>query len=832
VEDGLNAAADTERGGVRILLVVASSPSRRSRLLPVLYRQIMVQTQAAIDEGLNEEQRLGRRRARTKVLVAETPTEAEELYQRYHPYLMGIACDRELAVDCRPDSRAGLAFLERVRRDAADLPLLLMDRDPDEDTRKAAEAIGAKLVDLSAESVPAFFEAYLRDHLGFGDFVFRTDDGREAGRAATVRELETLLPGMPGEPVLRHWKRNDFSRWLFARGEFALADRLRRLRNDIIEDPEAMKTFLAGVLRSRRIRRQMGVVADFRADACGPETAFAKAGDGSMGGKGRGLAFLAAQLQEHPDIQERFDAVRIAVPNTLVLATDLFDAFLDENELRLHSRTAMTDEDIAGRFLAARLPRRLAEDLRAFAEKVTWPLAVRSSSLLEDHQMHPYAGIYRTYMLPNADPDPGERFRQLADAVRLVYASTFYAEPRAFAERTGRRADEEKMAVVVQKMVGQRYGDLFYPVVSGVAQSYNYYPIAPMTPEDGIANIAMGLGVTVVGGERSLRFCPRYPRNLPQFSTVDDILANAQRFFYGLKMAEPRVSLGRSAETTLDKREIADVEDAAPLEWVAGSYSPEEHRVKDGYTAGSHPVATFARILKYDAVPLAEVLCRMLDLGEKAMGCPVDIEFSLNAPAGHGEKPELALLQIRPMAARKELVSIDIDEGEISGAVCYSGHALGNGVIGDLRDIVFVKPENFDPARTADIAREIGRLNAGLVKAGRTYLLVGPGRWGSQDPWLGIPVQWAEISGASVIVETTHESFRPDPSQGSHFFHNLTSLNLSYFTIAEDADDRIDWKWFQSRPVEKVSRFLSHVRLDRPMTVKVDGKTSRGVVIG
>lgn len=833
VEDLLNAKADTGKGGVRIILLVEGSPARLSRILPMLYRQIMVQTQATIEEGLNEEHRRLQRSARTKVLIADTLEAAEDIYRNYKSYLLGVISEKALMRSCRLDPDAGLSLLKRIREEDSNLPFLLVDKGAELDTRNAVESGSASILDLETESVPGYLWHYLQRHLGFGDFVFRMKDGREIGRAATVQELETLIPDIPDESIYFHCSKHDFSRWLYARSEFFLADRLRGLSTrDFAEQPAAMRTFLSEAIHARRTSRQKGVVADFRADAFDAELEFVKIGSDSMGGKARGLAFLALQLRQNPDFHDRFKDVRIFVPKTLVLATDVFDAFVDNGDLRVYSRTSLSDDDIAVRFLKSKLPEDAARALRAYIRKVSWPLAVRSSSLLEDSQSHPYAGIYRTYMLPNSDPDPEERFRQLADAIKLVYASTFFQEPRAFARRTGRRPDEEKMAVVVQRMVGERYGDLFYPAVSGVAHSYNYYPIAPMTPEDGIANIAMGLGFTVVGGERSLRFCPRYPRNLPQFSTVEDILANAQRFFYGMKMTRSKVVLNTFAEATLEKREIVDIEDRRVLERVAGSYLPEEHRVKDALVPGGHPVVTFARILKHQSVPLAGMLADMLELGEKGMGCPVDMEFSLNFPTEAGEKPELALLQIRPMAARKELVSVVIKETEIREAICYSTHALGNGITEGISDIVFVKPEDFDPSRTADIGREIGRINARLIKEGRQYLLVGPGRWGSQDPWLGIPVQWVDISGTAVIVETTHESFRPDPSQGSHFFHNLTSLNMAYFSILDEGEDRIRWDWMKAQPVQKVTRFLSHVRLERMLTIKVDGKTSRGVILG
>ena len=422
------------------------------------------------------------------------------------------------------------------------------------------------------------------------------------------------------------------------------------------------------------------------------------------------------------------------------------------------------------------------------------------------------------------------RLKELIRAVKLVLASTFFEEPRAFAARTLQKPDEEKMAVIIQRLVGRQYDDLFFPGISGVAQSYNYYPMGPMKPEDGIANIAVGLGKSVVDGERSLRFCPLYPEQLPQFSMVEDILENAQREFYGLKRDWRGSDLGLREESALEKRDIMDIKDPALRQLVSSTYLPEEHRIKDTVMAGGHPVVTFASILKYGAMPLPEILSAVMDVGQKGMDCAVDVEFSINLPQDRDGVPEVAILQIRPMASRGAMAPVEILPEEAKRAFCYSENALGNGITRDLTDIIYVKPADFDASKTVDIAREIGRLNAELTKDGQKYILIGPGRWGSADPWLGIPVRWADISGAAVIVETTHDSFTADPSQGSHFFHNMTSLGMNYLNITNGTQDFIKPSWFSSRPVMRVTRFLSHIRLNRAVVVKVDGRRSTGII--
>jgi hypothetical protein len=458
------------------------------------------------------------------------------------------------------------------------------------------------------------------------------------------------------------------------------------------------------------------------------------------------------------------------------------------------------------------------------------PLAVRSSSLLEDSLSRPYAGIYNTYMLPNDNADRQVRLEELLTAIKLIYASTFFREPRAFAERTHQKADEEKMAVVIQGLVGSTHNDLYLPAISGVAQSYNYYPIAPMLPEDGIANIAVGLGKTVVDGGRALRFCPRYPQHLPQFSTVDDMLDNAQRHYYGLKMKTSPLTLGIDADTTLSKREIGENDPSDMLRLSTSAYLPEEHRIKDATVAGGYPIVTFAPLLKYEALPLAAILNELLDVGQRGLGRAVDIEFCIHTPQTGDGRAQLSILQIRPMAGRAETAAVAIQDDDGKHAFCYSENALGNGIIRDLRDIVYVKPADFDPAKTPQMAKEIARVNAELNKADRRYLLIGPGRWGSADPWLGIPVNWADISGAAAIVETTHAAINVDPSQGSHFFHNLTSLGMSYLNITAESGDFIKFGWLASHPVMRTTRFLSHLRLERPVVIKVDGRRSCGII--
>ena len=464
------------------------------------------------------------------------------------------------------------------------------------------------------------------------------------------------------------------------------------------------------------------------------------------------------------------------------------------------------------------------------ARKVDYPLAIRSSGLLEDAQFRAYAGVYSTYLIPNDHPDLRARLEHLIAAIKGVYASTYFQAAKGFARRVGHRTEDEKMAVIIQRLTGHSHGNYFYPAISGVAQSHNYYPYSHMKPEDGIVNIALGLGRMVTEGEKTLRFCPKYPQLLPQRSTVDDILENAQNFFYVMKMGESSTHVGINEDATLEKREVNDASQEAPVRMLASTYVPEEHKIRDSVQISGYRILTFAQVLKYQTFPLADILAAVLEAGNQGMGCPVEIEFSVNLCPEKSDKPEFALLQIRPMTARAEHLKIDIKDDEIARAFCYSENALGNAAKKDIADILFVKPDDFDPGRTVDIAREIGKMNSQLVAEGRKFLLIGPGRWGSADRWLGIPVNWNEICGVGAMVETTFTKLKADPSQGSHFFHNITTLGINYITISEYGKDFLDWSWLTSLAVTTETSYVAHIKLDKPFTLKVDGRKSRCVM--
>ncbi|MDJ0808687.1 MAG: PEP/pyruvate-binding domain-containing protein [Desulfobacterales bacterium] len=831
-EDMLNVHQDTQRGRVPVILLAGSAVVQLSAMLPLVYREIRAQSALSVQDGRDGEVRRLLRKARPRVVLATDYESAVDAVDTFAPYLIGV-----IGVSPAPDEKGngsdagtGLDLLQKIRRIDPALPFLLLDAD-----RQEGVEVGATdAVDMHfrGEDLAAMVSRFVQQRLGFGPMEIRGADGRVLARAETLSQLEPLVDELATNVLWDHIRSHDFTRWLRARGELLLAERLQAFEIAAPENapPGASRELLGDLLKARRINRLQETIINFDRERFDLEAGFYRIGRGSLGGKARGLLFLASQLGPDPRWKDQFPQIDLVVPRALVLTTDVFDAFIAANGLQVRARTQMSDTEIAGRFMAAPLPKEAVADLDAYLARMAQPLAVRSSSLLEDSLSRPYAGIYKTYMLPNDHADRQVRLAELMTAIKLIYASTFFEEPRAFAARTQQKPDEEKMAVVIQTLIGQKHEDLYLPAISGVAQSYNYYPAAPMQPEDGIANIAVGLGKSVVDGERTLRFCPRYPQHLPQFSTVDDMLDNAQRHYYGLRMQASPLTLGIDADATLVKREIGDGDPPDLMRLSASTYLPEEHRVKDANVAGGYPLVTFAPVLKYDALPLAAILKALLAVGTKGIGRAVDIEFCIHTPGEADGRPQMSILQIRPMAGRAETADVAIRDDDGKHAFCYSENALGNGIIADLVDIVYVKPTDFDPAKTPAIAKEIARINAELSQAGERYLLIGPGRWGSADPWLGIPVNWADISGAAAIVETTHEALSVDPSQGSHFFHNLTSLGMSYLNITADSDDFIKPGWFASHPVMRVTRYLSHIRLERPMIIKVDGRSSRGII--
>ena len=822
-EDAMNVDFDTESVGIRVIIVVEDSPRYQSCLLPILYRELVVQTQDVIREGLNQEHRLLTMRCRPKILLAGSHEEAVDLFRKFEPYVLGVISDVRFPREGRLDPSAGVDLLKSIKAQRFDIPLLLMSNEPANAER--ASHIPASFVDKNSPTLLADVRSFVLERLGFGDFVFRSPEGGEIARAASLFALEECLTTVPAQTLVHHSRHNDFSRWFFARTEFELADRLRPMSEKDFASPELLRLGVTQMIRARREQRQKGIVANFNPKDFDPSTDFFKIGKGSMGGKARGLAFLFSILNRIPGLAEKYPGVDFSMPRTLGISTEGFDSFVKLNAFEFLASADMADDEVRAVIEKGRFPRWLKHQLRAYLAKVRHPLAVRSSSLLEDAQYQAYAGLYSTIMVPNNHPDPDVRLAELVLAIKQVWASTFYQAPKAFSRRVSQRTDEEKMGVLVQQVIGEDYGGFFYPAISGVAQSYNYYPFGRMKPEDGVATIAFGFGKIVVDGGQTLRFSPCHPNILPQCPTVELALRTAQTEFYSLPLERwpwPR------ADFTLSRRNIVEAEGVGPLSLVASTFLPEEGRIRDTASIPDRPrVLLFAQVLKHKVLPLAEILKDVMGIAQSAMGCPVEIEFACNLYPGTELKPVFSLLQLRPMSARADLNRVTITDEDRAEAFCLSTHALGNAEKTDVRDIVFVRPDAFEVDKTVQIAAEIGRINASLVAENRKYLLVGPGRWGTADRWLGIPVAWSDISGVSAIVETASPQLRVEPSQGSHFFHNITTLGINYIMMSGKEGERFDWQWLEGREVLARDQHVAHVRLAAPMVIKVDGRSSR-----
>ncbi len=833
-EDEMNVSFDTENAKVRVIILVEDSPYHYSAFLPVLYKQIVLQTQSVIEESINEEHRLLKMRGRPKVLMAHTYEQAMALYDQFKPYLLSVFSDMRYPKEGRMDGDAGYKLLTRIKAEIPDLPLLILSTE--EENQERALTIPAVFINKNSSNLNEQIKHFFISYLGFGSFFFRMPNGQEIARAKDLRAMEQLINEIPDESILFHARNNDFSRWLMARSEIDFAQNLKPYTIGDFTNVQGIKEFLITRIQARRRGSRQGHVIDFDSNKFDPDTDFMKIGRGSLGGKARGLAFMASQIKRDLSLSKKFPGVNIRIPQTFVIATDGFKMFVEKNNLDrlLTSDVALEDDQIVELFVQAEFPIRLKKKLKTYLTNVHYPIAVRSSSLFEDALYQPFAGLYNTYMLPNSDPSLEKRLERLIRAVKLVYASTYLKAPRSYARSTMHRTEDEEMAVILQQLTGTAHQAYFYPAISGVAQSYNFYPIAHLKAEEGIAYIAMGLGKIVMEGGQTLRFCPRYPQFLPQFSLVEDILKNSQKYFYALKI-DPfpedvgQVFDGSPHDPTLAKLDFNEAMDHPMVQYLSSTFHVQDNRIRDAFSMEGFPVLTFANILKYNGFPLAEILDEVTRMGRRWMGTSVEVEFAVNLSLDNQALPEFSLLQIRPMGRYKQNFGVEITESDVAKAFCYSSLSLGNGEYKDIHDIVYVVPETFDPGKTIEIAAQINQINA-RFHTGK-YVLIGPGRWGSSDRWLGIPVAWNDISHVGVMVETTIESIQADPSQGSHFFQNITSLGISYMTVSNQGKDFIDYDFFTCQTCETTTRYLKHIHFENPIKILVDGRTSQAVLM-
>ncbi len=827
IEDKRNVQHDTRTMGVPVLLVVEDNIRYYSSFLPVIYTELIKQSRRVIQEGINVAHKLVRMQARPKILLCSNFEDAAQLVEEYRDYLIGLVSDVEFPWEGKLSPEAGFELARLMKALVPDVPVVLQTSRTE--FRPRALAAGYSFLRKRSPTLLKDLRRILTEQVGFGDFVFRLPDLQEVARAADLNELEEKLQTVPAESLTYHAQSNHFSHWLMARTEFALAAKLRPRKVSDFNGPEDLRRDLIDSINEYRREQSELLIGDFNPDTFKPsESSFLRIGSGSLGGKARGLAFVRHLLRKNR-ITRRFPNIRIAVPPALVLASDNFDQFMADNNLLDFALGCDDDAEILQRFLAAPLPPELQENLQAFLDQVTYPLAVRSSSLLEDSQYQPFTGVYETFMLGNQQPDLSVRLAELIDAIKRVYASTFSRHAKAYVRATPYRLEEEKMAVIVQQLVGAVHSERFYPDFSGVVRSHNFYPVAPMTFSDGIAAVALGLGRAVVDGGKCLTFCPRYPRNLLQFSSVEDILANSQTEFWALSLngaSEGRPGHLHEVRFGLD---VAELDGTLPA--VGSTYSDDNQAVYDGVSRSGVRLVSFAPMLKHNIFPLATILETLVKAGEYALGVPVEIEFAVRLPRLAGEAAEFGFLQIRPLTLSRDHQDLSFDNIEPERLLCQSSKVLGNGRIENLYDIVVVDSQRFERSRSHEVAKAVAHFNGVLNASNRPYLLIGVGRWGSNDPWLGIPVDWDEISGARLIVETGFRDFRVTPSQGSHFFQNLTAFQIGYFTVNPDAGEgSVDWNWLASQDSLEDDGCVRHLRFDAPLHVVMNSRTSRGVI--
>ena len=833
LEDRLNIEHDTRTSGIPALIVVEDNVHFYSSYLLTIYSELLRRTGQLLAEDLNLSQRMLRMRARPKVLLCTSYEEAWEYFQRYQPYILGVLSDVEFPLrrsspaDPLPvnSKTAGIELCREVLEARPDIRVIIQSSVPE--NRLLAEELGASFLLKGSPTLLSDLRRIFVERFGFGDFLFRGRDGRVIERASDVRELGEKLNEIEDDSLVHHFERGHFTKWLKARTEFGLAERIEARVPAQDATPEELRAHLRQSFADHRDENARTVIAEFDRNRFHPDVSITRIGSGSLGGKARGVAFANRMLLA-AGVNELLEGVDIVIPPSVVLGTDVFDRFLDFEFVRDFVMRPEADDAIEAMLVQAPLPRQAESDLRSFLQRVKYPLAVRSSSLMEDSLSQPFAGVYQTLMLPNNDPDLGVRLRQLTDAVKRVYASTFTERAKQYLAKGAHRLEEEKMAVMIQRLVGRPHGNRFYPDFSGVARSYNYYPEPGHAPEDGVAAVAVGMGKAVVGGDPCLRFCPAHPTQIVGFSSVADALRNSQRELHALDLR--RVERGQSLGDLL-RLPLEVAEEDGLLTWLGSTFSADDNRIVEGISRAGVRLVSFAQVLRHGKFPLAHILQVLLRCCAEGTGAPVEIEFA-GTLGLDGSRPEFAFLQFRPMALSREGEAVTLRDVDDAQLVCRSSSVLGNGRIDDVRDLVVVDKQHFDRSRSHEIALEIARLDAQLRQLGRRYLLIGVGRWGSADPSLGIPVGWNQIGGARAIIEAGFDDIHVAPSQGTHFFQNLTSSSVGYFTVNDElGEGSVDWQWLAGLPAAEELNFARHIELEQPVSIQMNGRTGEGMIL-
>ena len=830
IEDKMNVEHDIKEGGVQMILLVEDSIRFYSSILPNLYSYVLKQSQNFATEALNRHLATLRMRGRPKVLLARTYEEAWQLYEKYKDNCLGVLSDVRFPYNGEKDPEAGLKLLRAIREEDEYLPLIM--ESSESSNREKAEAEHFHFVDKDSKTMSRNLRHLMEEHMGFGDFIFRDPTTHEEIlRVHSLKQLQDNIFKIPNDSMLYHVSRNHMSRWLAARAIFPVSQFLKKITWHKLQDVDAHRQIIFDAIVQYRHMKNIGEVAVFDRTKFDQFAHFARIGDGSLGGKGRGLAFLDNVIKRHPEFNQ-FANATVQIPKTVVLCTDVFDQFMENNNLYPIALSELPDEEILKHFLKAQLPDALIEDFFIFFEATKSPIAIRSSSLLEDSHYQPFAGIYSTYMIPWL-PDKYAMLEMLAAAIKSVYASVYYRDSKAYMKATKNVIDQEKMAVILQQVVGKAYGDHFYPNISGVLRSLNYYPIGAETAEEGIASLALGLGKYIVDGGQTLRVSPYHPNQVLQMSEMEIALKETQTRFYALDMKNATHDFKVDDGFNIKKLRIKEAEADGSLNYIASTYDPYDQVIYDGLYETGRKIISFNGVLQHGVFPLPEILQMSMKYGSEAMRRPVEIEFACNI--NDDKSGEFYLLQIRPIVDAKEMLDEDITQIPDDACLLRSHNSLGHGISEDITDVVYVKyDDNFSAMNNFYVADDIERINRKFLADGTNYVLIGPGRWGSSDQYLGVPVKWPHISAARVIVEVALKNYRVDPSQGTHFFQNLTSFGVGYLTI--DTNDTttggiIRKDMLDAMPAVEETEYVRHVRFDKPLKIMMDGKKQEGLVI-
>ncbi|WP_302749562.1 PEP/pyruvate-binding domain-containing protein [uncultured Prevotella sp.] len=828
IEDKMNLEHDIDEAGVQMILLVEDSIRFYSSILPNLYSYILTQSQSFATEALNSHTATLRMRGRPKVVLARTYEEAMDYFVRFPENILGVISDCRFPKGGVKDSEAGLKLLSEFHRRAPFLPLI-MESSETENAEKA-EKLGFRFIDKNSKKMNIDLRNIMAEHMGFGDFIFRDPKTHEEiRRIRNLKELQDNIFSIPNDSMLYHLSRNHVSRWLCARAIFPVSEFLKTVTLEKLRDVDQHRQIIFDAIVQYRHMKNVGTVAVFKRDRFDAYSHFARIGDGSLGGKGRGLAFLDNIIKTHPEFNE-FEGVKVSIPKTVVLCTDVFDQFMDNNNLYQLALSDAPDEEILQAFIKAQLPDQFIDDFKTFFEAIRHPIAIRSSSLLEDSHYQPFAGIYSTYMIPYLD-DKDEMLRMLAAAIKSVYASVYFNDSKAYMTATRNVIDQEKMAVILQEVVGKQYGDHFYPNFSGVLRSINYYPLGYEKSEEGIASLALGLGKYIVDGGQTLRVSPYHPAQVLQTSDMEIALRQTQTQFYALDMKRVGVDFKVDDGFNILKLKVKDAENDGALNFIASTYDANDRVIRDGLYDGGRKIVSFNGVLRHGVFPLPELLKLSMHHGADSMRRPVEIEFACTL--NDDRTGEFYLLQIRPIVDSKQVLDQDIMTIPDDKCLLRSHNSLGHGVSDDIVDVVYVKTdENFTASDNPVVAMEVERINKKFLADGKNYVLVGPGRWGSSDSWLGVPVKWSHISAAKLIVETTLKNYSVDPSQGTHFFQNLTSFGVGYFTIDENKGMGFFRKEIlDAMPAVEETPHVRHVRFSKPLHIMMDGMKQEGLVI-